>query len=44
VPQILLTIPDLSEFSFGYLVYFFEKACAVSGYVLARQPLRPAGR
>ena len=34
---------DVSEFTFGYMVYFFEKACAVSGYVLGVNPFNQPG-
>ena len=34
VPNIVLELEDTSEKSFGYMVYFFEMACAVSGYLL----------
>ena len=31
VPNLLINIPTLDEYNFGYLVYFFEKACGISG-------------
>ena len=34
VPNIVIDIPELNEFYFGKLIYFFEKACAISGYLL----------
>lgn len=34
VPVILLQIPEISPYSFGYLTYFFMKTCAVSGNLL----------
>lgn len=43
VPNIILELDDVSEFSFGYMVYFFEKACAVSGYVLGVNPFNQPG-
>ena len=43
VPNIVLTIEDLSPRSFGYLVYFFEKACAVSGLLLGINPFDQPG-
>lgn len=43
VPNIILNIPKLDEYTFGYLVYFFEKACAVSGYVLGVNPFNQPG-
>ena len=35
---------DFSEDTLGQLIYFFEKACAVSGYLLGVKPLRSARR
>lgn len=43
VPIILLTMPEINEFEFGYMVYFFEKACAVSGYLLGVNPFNQPG-
>lgn len=43
VPNIVLELEDTSEFSFGYMVYFFEKACAVSGYMLGVNPFDQPG-
>lgn len=43
VPNIVLELEDVSEFSFGYMVYFFEKACAISGYVLGVNPFDQPG-
>ena len=43
VPNILLEIEDRSAESFGYLVYFFELACAVSGYLLGVNPFNQPG-
>ena len=43
VPNIVLELQDRSEYSFGYLVYFFELACAVSGYVLGVNPFNQPG-
>lgn len=43
VPNIVIEIEDRSEYSFGYLVYFFELACAVSGYVLGVNPFNQPG-
>ncbi|MFT8710244.1 MAG: glucose-6-phosphate isomerase [Sporolactobacillus sp.] len=34
VPQLVVTIPELTAYHLGYLMYFFEKAVAVSGYLL----------
>ncbi|MDE5737807.1 MAG: glucose-6-phosphate isomerase [Oscillospiraceae bacterium] len=43
VPNIILELEDTSEFSLGYLIYFFEKACAISGYVLGVNPFNQPG-
>ena len=43
VPNLVINIPDVSPYSLGYLMYFFEKACAVSGYVLGINPFDQPG-
>ncbi|MGL5329658.1 MAG: glucose-6-phosphate isomerase, partial [Peptostreptococcaceae bacterium] len=43
VPNLLLSIEKLDEYNFGYLVYFFEKACAISGYLLGVNPFNQPG-
>ena len=43
VPNIVLEVEDRSAYSFGYLVYFFELACAVSGYMLGVNPFDQPG-
>ncbi len=43
VPNIVLELEDTTEKSFGYMVYFFEKACAVSGYMLGVNPFNQPG-
>ena len=43
VPNIVLELDNRSEYSFGYLVYFFELACAVSGYTLGVNPFNQPG-
>ncbi len=43
VPQVILEMADCTEHSLGYLIYFFEKACAVSGYVLGVCPFDQPG-
>ncbi len=42
-PNILLEVEDKSAFSLGYLLYFFEFACGVSGYVLGVNPFNQPG-
>ena len=43
VANILIELQDRSAYSFGYLVYFFELACAVSGYMLGVNPFNQPG-
>lgn len=43
VPNLVVSIPKLDEYSFGYLVYFFEKAVAMSGYLLGVNPFDQPG-
>ena len=43
VPNLVLHVRDFSEESLGYLIYFFEKACAISGYLLGVNPFDQPG-
>ena len=43
VPNIVLEVDKLDEESFGEMVYFFEKACAISGYMLGVNPFNQPG-
>lgn len=43
VPCMVLNIPEVNEQAFGYLIYFFEKACAMSGYLLGVNPFDQPG-
>ena len=43
VPNMVLEVPGINEHEFGYMVYFFEKACAISGYLLAVNPFNQPG-
>jgi glucose-6-phosphate isomerase len=43
VPIITISIPALDEFYTGQLIYFFEIACAVSGYILDVNPFDQPG-
>jgi glucose-6-phosphate isomerase len=43
VPIITLTIPALDEYYVGQMIYFFEIACAVSGYILEVNPFDQPG-
>jgi len=43
VPNLVISIPALDAYTFGYLVYFFEKACAIGGYLLGVNPFDQPG-
>jgi glucose-6-phosphate isomerase len=43
VPNILIRIPELNEFYLGQLMYFFQKACAISGYLMNVNPFDQPG-
>lgn len=43
VPNIIINIPELNEYYFGMLIYFFKKACAMSGYILGVNPFNQPG-
>ncbi|MDR0711082.1 MAG: glucose-6-phosphate isomerase [Prevotellaceae bacterium] len=43
VPNIRIELPDLSERTLGQLIYFFEKACGISGYMLGVNPFDQPG-
>ena len=43
VPNLFLRVPALSEFCLGQIVYFFEKACGISGYLLGVNPFDQPG-
>ena len=43
VPNMVLELDEMNEYDFGYLVYFLEKACAVSGYILGINPFDQPG-
>ena len=42
-PNIVINIPEITPYYFGNLVYFFEKACAISGYILGVNPFDQPG-
>ena len=42
-PNMLIEVADKSAYSLGYLLYFFEFACGVSGYVLGVNPFNQPG-
>lgn len=43
VPNILITLPAITEYHLGELIYFFERACGVSGYILGVNPFNQPG-
>ena len=43
VPNIHITLPELSEYCLGEIIYFFEKACGISGYILGVNPFNQPG-
>lgn len=43
VPNIVIEVEDRSERSLGYMIYFFELACAISGYLLGVNPFDQPG-
>lgn len=43
VPNIVINIPNIDEYNLGYMIYFFEKACAISGYILGVNPFDQPG-
>lgn len=43
VPNMIVTIPALKERYLGQLIYFFEKACGISGYILDVNPFNQPG-
>jgi glucose-6-phosphate isomerase len=43
VPNFVINIPDTSEYELGYLIYFYEITCAISGYLEAVNPFNQPG-
>jgi glucose-6-phosphate isomerase len=43
VPNLLINVPKFDSYTFGYLVYFFEKACAMSAYLIDVNPFNQPG-
>ena len=43
VQVIVLEVDSLAEKDLGYLIYFYEKACAISGYLLGVNPFDQPG-
>ncbi len=43
VPNLRISIPEINENTIGQLIYFYEMACAVSGYILSVNPFDQPG-
>ncbi len=43
VPNLVLSLDKADEYHFGWMVYFFEKACAISGYLMGVNPFNQPG-
>ena len=43
VPNIKVSIEKIDEYNLGQLIYFFERACGISGYILAVNPFDQPG-
>ncbi len=43
VPNLLITLPAITEQYLGQMIYFFEKACGISGYILDVNPFNQPG-
>ena len=43
VPNIKISIPEINEYYIGALLYMFEKACGISGYILGVNPFNQPG-
>lgn len=43
VPNFIISLPELNEFNLGKLLYFFKKACAISGYIQGVNPFDQPG-
>lgn len=43
VPNLAINVPYMDEYYLGKLIYFFEKACALSGYLLGVNPFNQPG-
>ena len=43
VPNLVVSLTEADAYHFGYMVYFFEKACGISGYILGVNPFDQPG-
>lgn len=42
-PNVIVEVPELTPYYFGQLIYFFEKACGISGYLMGVNPFDQPG-
>lgn len=43
VPNLVIELDEMNEYTYGELVYFFEKACGISGHLLGVNPFDQPG-
>ncbi|MBQ3118305.1 MAG: glucose-6-phosphate isomerase [Clostridia bacterium] len=43
VPNMIINIPEINEYYLGQLIFFFEKGCGISGYILGVNPFNQPG-
>ena len=43
VPNLVINIPEINEYYLGQLIFFFEKACGISAYILGVNPFNQPG-
>jgi glucose-6-phosphate isomerase len=43
VPNLIIELDEMNEYTFGEMVYFFEKACGISGHLLGVNPFDQPG-
>ena len=43
VPNMIINIPEMTPYYFGQMVFFFEKACGIGGYLLGVNPFNQPG-
>lgn len=43
VPNLVINIPEMTAYWFGYMAYFFEKACGISGHLMGINPFDQPG-
>ena len=43
VPNLVVKLKDMKEETLGQIIYFFEKACGISGYMLSVNPFNQPG-